>query len=85
MTRGKKTWDRVLQGARVLRFSDFETLLLAFGFELDRTSGSHIYFHPKKVDRPLSIQPRKGEAKPYQVRQFLDIVEEFGLELGDTT
>ena len=26
-------------------------------------------------------QPRNGEAKPYQVAQFLDMVEEYGLRL----
>jgi len=33
--------------------------------------------------RPLSIQPCRGQAKPYQLRQFLEMVEEFGLMLED--
>ena len=36
-------------------------------------SGSHyIYTHPQ-VPRPLSLQPRNREAKPYQISQFLDM------------
>jgi hypothetical protein len=46
-----------------------------------RTRGSHhIFFHPKAM-RPLSIQPRGGEAKVYQVVQFLAMVEAFGLTM----
>ncbi len=62
-----------------MRFTDFERILVAFGFTLDRIAGSHhIYKHPD-VPRPLSIQPRGGQAKPYQIDQFLDMVQEFRL------
>jgi hypothetical protein len=36
--------------------------------------------HPQ-VPRPLSLQPRNREAKPYQILQFLDIVREFALTI----
>ena len=66
-----------------MRFRDFQRVLEAFGFTLDRIRGSHhIYKHPQ-VPRPLSIQPRGDMAKPYQVDQFLDNVEEFGLKIGE--
>ncbi|MEZ4568899.1 MAG: hypothetical protein R2849_00910 [Thermomicrobiales bacterium] len=32
----------------------------------------------------LNIQPSRGEAKPYQIRQFLDLVERYNLQLGPT-
>lgn len=46
------------------------------GFELDRQKGSHkVYKHPIAKEL-MVVQPRKdGNAKPYQVRQFLDAVE----------
>lgn len=79
--KARKTWEQVLAGSANVRFGDFEQLLLAFGFEHRRTSGSHrIYRHPKAA-RPLSIQPHKGQAKRYQLRQFLEMVEEYGLTL----
>ena len=60
------------------RFSGLSKLL---GFRLDRVVGSHhIYVHPD-VDRPLSLQNVRGEAKPYQVRQFIDMVETYGLRM----
>jgi predicted RNA binding protein YcfA (HicA-like mRNA interferase family) len=75
-------WERLLAGElRNVGFTEFCRLIEAFGFELRRISGSHhIYRHPQ-VPRPVSLQPREREAKPYQIRQFLEIVEEFGLTM----
>jgi predicted RNA binding protein YcfA (HicA-like mRNA interferase family) len=62
-------------------FDEFRWLIEAFGFELRRISGSHhIYRHPR-VPRPLSLQSRGREAKPYQIKQFLETVAEFGLTM----
>ena len=55
----------------------------AFGYRLDRTKGSHhIYEHPEAI-RPLNLQNHRGQAKPYQIRQFLRDVEEFQLTMRD--
>ena len=55
----------------------------AFGYRRDRISGSHhIYEHPQAT-RPLNLQNCHGQAKPYQIRQFLRDVEEFHLTLND--
>jgi predicted RNA binding protein YcfA (HicA-like mRNA interferase family) len=81
MARPDKVFDRVMEGRAAISFRDFERLQLALGFRHDRTSGSHrIYVHPR-VTRPLSVQPRGKDAKPYQVRQLRGIIEEFGLSL----
>lgn len=80
----RKTWERMLAGSASIRFTDFERVMVAFGFVHKRTSGSHrIYSHPR-VPRPVSAQPRGKDAKPYQMRQFMQTVEEFGLKIeGD--
>ena len=66
---------------RNVGFAEFCRLVEAFGFKLRRVSGSHyIYSHPE-VPRPLSLQPRQREAKPYQISQFVEIVEEHGLTM----
>ncbi|HEY7551721.1 MAG TPA: type II toxin-antitoxin system HicA family toxin [Hyphomicrobiaceae bacterium] len=81
MTKSSKVLDRVKEGQGTISFRDFERLLLALGFRLDRTSGSHrIYLHPQ-VSRPFSVQPRGNDAKPYQVRQLREMIEEFNLKL----
>jgi hypothetical protein len=38
--------------------------------------------HPR-VPRPMNVQSAGKDAKPYQVRQLRDIVEEFGLRLEE--
>jgi hypothetical protein len=82
MTRSRRQqlWDRLAAGdLRNVSFVEFRRLIESFGFGLRRVSGSHyIYTHPQ-VPRPLSLQPRNREAKPYQISQFLDMVREFGL------
>lgn len=82
MTRSRRVdlWGRISAAdLRNVGFTEFCRLIETFGFELRRISGSHhIYRHPQ-VPRPLSLQPREREAKPYQIRQFLEMVEEYGL------
>ena len=75
-------WDRLTSGdMKNVGFTEFCRLVEAFGFKLRRVSGSHyIYSHPN-VPRPLSLQPRQREAKPYQISRFLEMVEEYGLTM----
>ncbi len=64
-------------------FSDIVNLAEGFGFRLDRVSGSHhLFIHPD-VPEVLNLQPESGQAKPYQIRQFLRLVEEHDLRLED--
>lgn len=80
MTRTDKLYAKLLANPRAtISFRDFEKLLRAFGFEHARTSGSHRqYVHPK-LNRPLPVQPSAKDAKSYQLREFLELVEEHGL------
>ena len=81
MIKASKLYAKLLASRSSMRFADFQRILAAFGFTLDRINGSHHqYMHPL-ANRPLSIQPKGNMAKPYQIDQFLDIVEEFGLQI----
>jgi predicted RNA binding protein YcfA (HicA-like mRNA interferase family) len=73
---------RLSEGAvQNVRFSDFIDLVEAFGFTLARQSGSHhIYAHPD-IPQLVNLQEVRGEAKPYQIRQFLRLVERYNLKL----
>jgi hypothetical protein len=58
-------------------------LVEAFGFTLARTSGSHhVFVHPS-IPELLNLQEVHGEAKPYQVRQFLRLLERYALSWED--
>jgi len=79
----RKLLERILAGSRIVRFDDLVGLVEAFGFQLSRVRGSHhIFVHPN-VDELLNLQEVRGEAKPYQIRQFLRLVEEYNLQLEE--
>ena len=64
-----------------VRYSDFERLIQMFGFKLLRSSGSHRIFSHPDVQELLNLQDVRGEVKPYQLRQFLRLVEWYDLKL----
>jgi predicted RNA binding protein YcfA (HicA-like mRNA interferase family) len=62
-----------------VKFRDLQRLVEACGFELDRVSGSHhIYGHPE-VPVHVNLQQVGRDAKPYQVRQLLRLIERYDL------
>jgi predicted RNA binding protein YcfA (HicA-like mRNA interferase family) len=81
MTKKQKLLQKLLTGSKNIRFSDVQIVVEAFGFRLARTSGSHhIYVHPD-VPVLINLQDVNGKAKPYQIKQFLEVVERYDLEL----
>ena len=76
--------DRLAHGQLTnVRFTDAQRLAEALGFELDRVRGSHhIYRHPA-IGQRINLQARGGQAKPYQLRQLLDLVERHALRLKE--
>ena len=79
MVNKKKILQKLLSGSKNVSFREAVACAEAFGFCLLRTSGSHhIYGHPK-IPRLINLQNVKGQAKPYQVKQLLKIIEEYNL------
>lgn len=80
----RKLLQRLSQGAlRNVAFADLTNLVEGFGFRLARVSGSHhIFMHPA-IPELVNLQEVRGEAKPYQIRQFLRLVERYNLRLED--
>lgn len=83
MTRIAELYSRSVANPRGLSFREFEQLLTAFGFVHRRTVGSHRHYRHAAVPDILTVLPEGKEAKGYQVRRLLDIVEQFGLTLDD--
>lgn len=73
--------QRIRLGAkRNIRFADFARLVEAHGFVFAGQAGSHRgYKHP--CGAILTLQEKDGEAKPYQITQFLKIVDAYGLTM----
>ena len=76
-----KLLRKLASGSKNIRFAELQAACKLFGFNLDRISGSHhIYVHPK-VPELVNIQNAKGQVKPYQVKQFLSIIERHNLHM----
>jgi hypothetical protein len=79
----KKLLQKALSAPNNLRFGDMVKLAENFGFRLSRSNGSHHIFAHPKVRELLNLQEVRGKAKPYQIGQFLKLVEKYNLELGE--
>jgi len=81
MAKLKKILAKVLAGSKNIGFNDFVSLVEGFGFRLSRKSGSHhIFIHPK-VKELVNLQNVNGQVKPYQIRQLMELVERYALNL----
>ena len=78
----RKLLQKALSSPANLRFGEVCALARAFGFHLSRVSGSHHIFAHQGVRELVNLQDVGGRAKPYQVKQLLDLVERYNLSLG---
>ena len=58
-------------------------LVEAFRFRRMRGEGSHNVYEREDVPEMVNIQNENGKAKPYQIKQFLSLVEKYNLKLED--
>lgn len=66
-----------------VRFTDFTRLVDAVGFRIVCKQGSHRIYRHADVGGLLNLQESGGQAKPYQIRQFLRTMQEHGLAIRD--
>lgn len=62
-----------------VRFTDLCKAAEIFGFKYRGGKGSHVVYVREGVKEILVFQNVKGKAKPYQVKQFLKIIEKYKL------
>lgn len=79
----ERLFQRLAQGAlQNVAFRDMAKLVEGFGFRLVRITGSHHIFAHPGIPGQVNLQDVGGQAKPYQIRQFLRLVERYGLKLN---
>ncbi len=66
-----------------VEFSDAQLLLEALGFEEVRVTGSHHVYVRLDVLEQLNLQNRRGQAKPYQLRQLISLVKRYDLTIEE--
>ena len=65
-----------------VRFEEFCQAAESFGFKFKDGKGSHRIFVREGIKELLNFQDVRGKAKPYQVRQFIKLIEKYNLVEG---
>ena len=77
-----RLYEKANANPKGLRFSELISICECVGMRCDRTKGSHFIYI---LDDPfflISVQKMKdGKAKPYQVRQLLNFIEDNALDV----
>jgi predicted RNA binding protein YcfA (HicA-like mRNA interferase family) len=81
--KARKILQKILSGSKNIRFQEMTALVEAFGFRQVRVSGSHHIFSHPTVRELVNLQEVHGQAKPYQIRQFIKLVERYNLQLAE--
>jgi predicted RNA binding protein YcfA (HicA-like mRNA interferase family) len=88
MSNMKKVLERILRGGADanIKFQDLRALLGHLGFA-ERIRGSHHIFTRSEVAEILNLQPKRGKAKVYQVKQVRSVIIGYNLSgsLGGET
>jgi len=80
----RRLLKRISEGQlKNIAFGDIISIVEGFGFRLDRVSGSHHIFIHEAIPELVNLQEVRGEAKPYQIRQFMRLIERYNLRLED--
>ena len=83
MSRVRKAVSKLLEGRSDANF-DFDDLCFVLeraGFTRRAGRGSHCIFFRDGVEEIVNIQPRGGQAKPYQVRQVRDLLLKYQFDI----
>lgn len=74
-----RLFEDLKKNPKNVRFEKLCKIVEAFGFKFRGGKGSHRIYVQEGIGEMLNFQNVGGKAKPYQVRQFIKIVEEYNL------
>ena len=78
-----KRLRKVLGKTENTRFGEMVAVVEAYGFRLTQINGSHHIFKHPGMSELLNLQNYRGKAKAYQIRQFINLLEKYGLDKED--
>lgn len=78
----KKVYQSIMAGTqdKSIHFKDLQSVLEALGF-ICRIKGDHFIYTCDGIPEIINIQPNKGMAKPYQVKQIRNLILKYKLEV----
>ncbi len=75
----REIYERLKRAPANVKFEQICKNAIAFGFIYKGAHGSHRIFVRPGIKEMLNFQNVRGTAKPYQVRQFIKVIEKYGL------
>ncbi|MDR0916929.1 MAG: type II toxin-antitoxin system HicA family toxin [Oscillospiraceae bacterium] len=79
----RKLFQSIVNNQKNVKYDDFVVVMQAFGFVLKRTVGSHNVFKNPDIGEIMNVQNVNGEAKPYQIKQLLALIERYNVKMED--
>lgn len=77
-------YEKAKSNPKGLRFVELKSLCECIEMKCDRVRGSHFILKMENPSFLISIQKMKdGKAKPYQVRELLDFIEDNNLDIKE--
>ncbi len=75
----RRLFEELKNNPKNVRFEKLCKIVEAFGFRFKGGKGSHRIYVQEEIGEMLNFQNVGGKAKPYQVKQFIKIVEKYNL------
>lgn len=72
-------FEELKRNPKNVRFERLCMIAKAFGFKFRGGKGSHRIYVKEGIEEMLNFQNVGGKAKPYQVKQFIKIIEKYNL------
>ena len=83
MSKPEKLFAKIKNNPQDIRFDEICKIAEVFGFRCKGGKGSHKVYSRKGIPEILNFQNVKGRAKPYQIKQFLKIIEDYNLTMKE--
>ncbi len=84
MSRAQKVVSKILEGRSDgnFTFADLCYVLERAGFSRHQGKGSHVIYSKDGVEEIINVQPKRGKAKAYQVKQVRELILKYQLEIN---
>lgn len=79
MTNRRELYRKLKEKPTNVRFEELCKTAKLFGFKFKGGKGSHRIFARQGIKELLNFQNVGGKVKPYQVRQFIKVIEKYNL------
>lgn len=75
----EKFYKKIKNNQKNVNYGEVVSFLEWLGFDSKQRGTSHRTFKKLNLEELINIQEKKGEVKPYQIKQVIKIVEKYGL------